>query len=100
MDYTQAGLFDTESQGQNREKGVLTIDHGSCGWFARKWGDDRGICLCLSAAQRIQLLRAQITRFFLRGGDVFSLEKLDALCRARTEADAPVIAPFPGKPTA
>ena len=45
-------------------------------------------------------LRAQITRFFLRGGAVFSLEKLDAVCRARTEADAPVIAPFPGKPTA
>ena len=27
-------------------------------------------------------LRAQITRFFLRGGDVLSLEKLEALARA------------------
>ena len=29
-----------------------------------------------------QELRAQITRFFLRGGDVFSLNKLDALARS------------------
>ncbi len=27
-------------------------------------------------------LREQITRFYLRGGDVFSLEKLEALARA------------------
>lgn len=29
-----------------------------------------------------RLLREQITRFFLRGGDVFSLPKLEALARS------------------
>ena len=37
-------------------------------------------------------LRAQITRFFLRGGEVFSQEKLEALSRARSAPDDPAIA--------
>ena len=37
-------------------------------------------------------LRAQITRFFLRGGEVFSPEKLEALSRAPIAADDPAIA--------
>ena len=40
-------------------------------------------------------LRAQITRFFLRGGDVLSLARLESLPCAPTAADANAIGPLP-----
>jgi hypothetical protein len=61
-------------------------------WHQKRWAElaalvrfaqrDAPLELAQTDPALYRELRGQITRFFLRGGDAFSLEKLEALARA------------------
>jgi hypothetical protein len=61
-------------------------------WHQKRWAElaavvryarrDAPVELAQTDPALYRELRAQITRFYLRGGDAFSLEKLEALARS------------------